>query len=44
MFKTIAMIGFAAAMALAPVAAFAQTGTSSSYGSYGYGPRVPTHP
>lgn len=42
MFKTIATIGFGAAMALAAVAASAQTGTSSSYGSYGSGPQVPT--
>ena len=42
MFKTIAMIGFGAAVALAPVAALAQTGTSSSYGSYGYGQQIPT--
>jgi hypothetical protein len=42
MFKTIALIGFGAAIALAPVAALAQTGTSSSYGSYGSGQQIPT--
>ena len=42
MFKSIALIGFGAAIALAPVAAAAQTGTSSSYGSYGYGQQIPT--
>ena len=31
-----------AILALAPVAALAQTGTSSSYGSYGYGQQIPT--
>ncbi len=42
MLKTIALIGFAAALALPPAAAFAYSGTSSSYGAFGYGPRVPT--
>ena len=42
MFKTIALIGFAAGVALAPAAALAQTGTSSSYGSYGAGQQIPT--
>ena len=42
MLKTIALIGFAAALALPPAAAFAYNGTSSSYGAFGYGPRVPT--
>jgi hypothetical protein len=42
MFKTIALIGLSAALALAPVAASAQTGTSSSWGSYGLGQQIPT--
>ncbi len=42
MLKTIALIGLAAALALPPAAAVAQTGTSSSYGSYGAGQRIPT--
>jgi len=42
MLKTIALIGLAAALALPPAAAAAQTGTSSSYGSYGSGQRIPT--
>jgi hypothetical protein len=41
MFKTIALIGLAA-LVLPPVAASAQTGTTSSYGSYGSGQRIPT--
>ena len=41
-FKTIALIGLSAALALPPVAASAQTGTSSSWGSYGYGQQIPT--
>ncbi len=41
MLKTFALIGFAAALAL-PATAFAYSGTSSSYGAYGVGPRVPT--
>ena len=42
MFKTIALIGFAAALALPPAAALAYSGTSSGYGTSGYGPQVPT--
>jgi hypothetical protein len=42
MFKSIALICAAAALALLPVAACAQTGTSSSWGSYGYGQQIPT--
>jgi len=42
MFKTIAMIGFGAALALLPAAAFAEQGTSSSYGTVGWGPVIPT--
>ena len=42
MLKTIALIGFAAALALPAAAASAYSGTSSGYGTYGYGPRVPT--
>ena len=42
MFKTIAMIGLGAALALPSAAALAQQGTSESYGSVGRGPRIPT--
>jgi hypothetical protein len=42
MFKTIALTAFAAALALAPVGALAEQGTSSSYGSVGWGPHIPT--
>ncbi len=40
--KTIALIGLVAALALPPVAASAQTGTFSSWGSYGSGQQIPT--
>ena len=39
--KMVALIGLAAALALAPAAAFAEQGTSSSYGSVGLGPHYP---
>ena len=42
MFKTIALIGLVVALALLPAAALAQQGTSSSYGSVGWGPHIPT--
>ncbi len=43
MLKTIALIGLAvAALALLSVTASAQTGTSSSWGSYGPGQQIPT--
>ena len=42
MLKTIALIGLAAALALPSVPAFAVSGNSSSYGTEGYGPTVPT--
>ena len=42
MFKTIAAIGFAAAITLPSASAFAVSGDSSSYGTQGYGPTVPT--
>jgi hypothetical protein len=42
MFRTIAIIGLAAALALPSASAFAVSGNSSSYGSQGYGPSVPT--
>jgi|HubBroStandDraft_1064217.scaffolds.fasta_scaffold365658_1 hypothetical protein len=42
MFRTIALIGLGAALALPSGAAFAQQGTSSSYGSVGWGPVIPT--
>ena len=38
MFKTIALIGLAAALAVPPASAFAVSGNSSSYGSDGSGP------
>src|SRR5580704_17732434 len=42
MLKTIALIGLAAALALPSASAFAVNGDSSSYGTEGYGPTVPT--
>jgi hypothetical protein len=42
MFKLIALICVGAALAFLSVAASAQTGTSSSWGSYGYGEQIPT--
>ncbi len=42
MIKTIACFGLAAAIAASPTLALAQTGTSSSWGSYGSGPTIPT--
>jgi hypothetical protein len=42
MVRTIALIAFGAGIALAPAAALAQQGTSSSYGSVGWGPHIPT--
>ena len=42
MFKTIARVGVAAAIAILPAVALAQTGTSSSWGSYGSGQTIPT--
>jgi hypothetical protein len=42
MLKTIAMFGLGAALALIPAAALAQQGNSSSYGTVGWGPVVPT--
>ena len=42
MFKTIALIGLAAALAVPPASAFAVSGNSSSYGSDGSGPTIPT--
>ena len=41
MFKTIALIGLAAVLAVPPKAAFAVNGNSSSYGSDGPGPTIP---
>jgi hypothetical protein len=40
--KTIALIAFGVALAAAPGAALAEQGTSSSWGSVGWGPRIPT--
>jgi hypothetical protein len=42
MFKTTAAIGLAAALALFSGAALAEQGDSSSWGSYGWGPVIPT--
>src|ERR1700730_3223854 len=42
MLKTIALIGLAAALVVPSVPAFAVSGDSSSYGTQGYGPTVPT--
>jgi hypothetical protein len=42
MLKTIALIGLAATLAIPPSAALAQQGTSSSWGSVGWGPNIPT--
>jgi hypothetical protein len=42
MIKTLALIGLAAALALPSVPAFAVSGNSSSYGTEGSGPAVPT--
>jgi hypothetical protein len=42
MLKTIVLIGAAAALVVPSVPAFAVSGNSSSYGSEGYGPSVPT--
>ena len=42
MLKTVALIGLAAVLAVPPSAALAQQGTSSSWGSVGWGPHIPT--
>ena len=42
MFKIIALIGLGGVLALPPGAALAQQGTSSSWGSVGRGPVLPT--
>ena len=42
MFKIVARIALGAALALVPAGAIAQQGTSSSYGSTGWGPHIPT--
>ena len=42
MFKASAFIGIAAALALSSSVALAEQGTSSSYGSVGAGPHIPT--
>ena len=42
MFKASAFIGLAAALALLSGAALAEQGDSSSWGSYGWGPVIPT--
>jgi hypothetical protein len=40
--KAILFVGLAAGLALMPSAAFAEQGDSSSWGSYGWGPVIPT--
>jgi len=42
MLKTLALFGFVAALALPAAPAFAVNGDSSSYGTEGAGPTVPT--
>ena len=42
MLKMTALIGLVAVLALPPAPAFAVSGNSSSYGTEGYGPSVPT--
>ena len=42
MFKAASLIGFTTGLALLSGAAFAQQGTSSSWGSVGWGPVIPT--
>jgi len=42
MFKIFALIGLGAVVSLPPGVALAQQGTSSSYGTVGWGPRIPT--
>jgi hypothetical protein len=42
MFKTVAILSLGAGLALLPAAALAQQGTSSSYGTVGWGPVIPT--
>ena len=42
MVRTLAAIGFSAALAILSSSAFAEQGNSSSWGSYGWGPVIPT--
>ncbi len=42
MVKAIALIGVGAALAFLPASALAEQGTSSSYGTVGWGPVIPT--
>ena len=42
MFKTLSAIGLAAALALLSSTAFAEQGNSSSWGTVGWGPVIPT--
>lgn len=42
MLKTTSFVGLAAALALMSSAALAEQGDSSSWGSYGWGPVIPT--
>ena len=42
MFKIVTLIGFGVVVAVTPIAAWAQQGTSSSWGTVGWGPVIPT--
>jgi hypothetical protein len=42
MVRPLAAIGFSAALAILSSSAFAEQGNSSSWGSYGWGPVIPT--
>ncbi len=42
MHRTLALMALGGALALAPAPALAEQGTSSSYGSVGAGPHIPT--
>jgi hypothetical protein len=42
MIKSLAISGIAVAFSVLPIAAHAQQGTSSSWGSVGWGPVIPT--
>jgi hypothetical protein len=42
MFRIVTLIGLGAVLALAPSATWAEQGTSSSWGTVGWGPVIPT--
>jgi hypothetical protein len=42
MFKAVALVGLGAVFAVTPSAAWAEQGTSSSFGTVGRGPVIPT--